>query len=231
MRRDVRQYQYYPSYNQYNYNQQYGNGYGNYPQNGNFPQYAYDQNNYQTGNYGQVQQVVNDVCDDRAANFQDKGLFDTLLHIFQPQNARPQGTTLPGMRPGTTNPNPGMPPGMQPAMQPQQAQLPSFFNLIKILIKDFFGDKSFGEGIINKSTGRTATCNEVKSFVESEYQKFQQNPQSYASQIQGQNNGQYAPVNGPGYGPYVGQNSWNNGQYGYSRGYGPYGVQNQLWGR
>ena len=98
-----------------------------------------------------------------------------------------------------------------------------------MLISNFFGDKSFGGGIINKSTGQTASCHELKSFVDSEYRKFEQDPQGYASQIQGYQaqNTQY-PTYGQPYGPYNQgyiQNGYSNTQ-GYPY-YGPY----QQYGR
>ena len=88
-----------------------------------------------------------------------------------------------------------------------------------MLIQDYFGDKSFGGGIVNKSTGLTATCYEVKSFIDAEFQKFQQNPQSYANQVQGY------PNQGYGQSDY-GQQNWNYGQFDYTQVYGSYGVQN-----
>ena len=95
-----------------------------------------------------------------------------------------------------------------------------------MLISNFFGDKSFGGGIINKSTGQTASCHELKSFVDSEYRKFQQDPQGYASQIQGYQpqNTQYQTYGQP-YGPYN-QGYIQNGYQGYPY-YGPY----QQYGR
>ena len=203
--RDVRQYQYYPNYNY----QQYGNGY--YPQYG---QYQYD---------GQNQQGIYDICDDRA--FQDKNLMQLLSHLIpflnpqQPPNRPLPNRPPPNVRP-TNRPLPYRP--------PQRSGMVGFFNAIKMLIQNFFGDKSFG-GIVNKSTGQNASCDEVKSFVESEYRKFQQNPQGYASQVrgyQGQNTGY--PNYGQPYGTYTGYNQGytQNVYQGYPY-YGPY----QQYGR
>ena len=194
--REVRQYQYYPDYNY----QQYGNGYTTYSQYG---QYG------QNGQYNQNQQEIYDICDDRSMNFQDKNLMQMLQQILnqgsanirngqpsngqppngqppngQPPNGRPPNGRPPNGRPPNGRPPYGRPPYGLPPNRPRNG-LGNFFDLIRMMIRTFFGDKSFGGGIINKSTGQTATCHEVKSFVESEYRKFQQNPQRYASQVQG----------------------------------------------
>ena len=85
---------------------------------------------------------------------------------------------------------------------------------------------------IHLSTGQTATCLEFKSFVESEYRKFQQDPQGYVSQIQGyqlQNTG-YQNY-GQSYGPYTGYNQGYTqngyGQYTNGQGYPYYGPYQQ----
>ena len=132
---------------------------------------------------------------------------------------------MPNFIPGCRSPQcpPRRPP---PNRRPQRSGMGQFFNLIKMLISNFFGDKSFGGGIINKSTGQTASCHELKSFVDSEYRKFQQDPQGYASQIQGYQpqNTQYPTYEQP-YGPYN-QGYIQNGYQGYPY-YGPY----QQYGR
>merc|ERR1711990_304763 len=98
----------------------------------------------------------------------------------QPPNGRPPNGRPPNGRPPNGRPlchyasiicRPRPPSYGQP-----RNGMGNFFNIIRQMIQLFFGDKSFGGGIINKSTGQTATCHEVKSFVESEYKKFQQNP-------------------------------------------------------
>ena len=231
--RDVRQYQYYPNYNY----QQYGNGYPTYPQYG---EYQYDGQN---GQSIQNQHEIYDICDDRSMNFEDKNIMQMLKHILKGNplngnlfNGNPPGIICAGQfcpgspnfwngpQSGSIQPANGRPPNGRP-----RNGLGNFLDLIRMIIRTFFGDKSYGGGIINKSTGQTATCHEVKSFVESEYRKFQQNPQGYASQIQGyqgQNTGY--PNYGQPYGTYTGYNQGytQNVYQGYPY-YGPY----QQYGR
>merc|ERR1711990_645064 len=207
--------------------QQYGNGYTTYPQYG---KYQYDGQN---GQSIQNQQEIYDICDDRSMNFQDKNLMQMLKHFVnqgsantrngQPPNGQPPNGRPPNGQPPNGRPQNGRPPNGRPYGRPRNS-MANFFDLIRMIIQTFFGDKSFGGGIINKSTGQTATCHEVKSFVESEYRKFQQNPQGYASQVQGyqgQNTGY--PNYGQSYGPYTGYNQGctQNGYQGYPY-YGPY---------
>ena len=224
LQRNVRQYQYYPA--NYDYNQQYQNGYGPYGQQhmgGQYPYPAYNPYNSQNSQYGQNQQVTNDICDDRA--LQDKGLNELLQYILnqpaQSSQGPKQGPQGPQQRPQGPLQFPPQSPVRPQLMRPpqrQQSGIAAFFGLIRMLIRDFFGDKSFGGGMVNKSTGNPSTCYEVKSFIDAEYQKFQQNPQGYANQVQGYPNQGQADY---------GQQNWNYGQYEYIQGYGTYGGQNQ----
>ena len=220
LQRNVRQYQYYPA--NYDYNQQYQNGYGPYGQQqmgGQYPYPAYNPYDTQNSQYGQNQQVTNDICHDRA--LQDKGLNELLQYILNqpaqsPQGLKqgPQGSQQRPQGPQQRPQGPQQRPQQRP-QRPPQFRIAAFFDLIRMLIRDFFGDKSFGGGMVNKSTGNPATCYEVKSFIDAEYQKFQQNPQGYANQVQGY------PNQGYGQSDY-GQQNWNYGQYEYT-----YGGQNQ----
>merc|ERR1712136_529244 len=95
-----------------------------------------------------------------------------------------------------------------------------FLRIIKDIFSRLFSKKSFNgqNQVINKSTGQVVSCNELKTFINDEYNKYLQNPRDYQRNNYNQNQNM-----GGGYGDY----SWSNnngygGDYGgvYGGGYG-----------
>ena len=153
--REERQYQYYPT-NDY---QQYGNGYAAHPQYG---QYPYDGQN---GQYNQNQQEIFDICADRAMNFQNKNLSQLALIIsgLLPHWPRPPKYT-------TTNCT-----SLNTLEKPPKGTPTSLTGLTFILaaLQNLFRDKSFGSGIINKSS--ISDSSSVNAFSQTENFKSSRN--------------------------------------------------------
>ena len=99
------------------------------------------------------------------------------------------------------------------------------FDRVKRFFGGIFTTKSFNgqNQVINKSTGQVVSCNELKSFITDEYNKYLQNPRDYERNNFNQNqniDGGYG--GGYGGGNYNGQNvgyGWGNNN-GYGVGYG-----------
>jgi len=128
-------------------------------------------------------------------------------------------------------------------------KLKEFLETIKEILATLFRKKIIhGQNVIcqAKSTDRVVSCNELKSFINDEYNKFLQNPGNYQrNNLNQNNNGGYGGGYGSGYnngygngGGYGGQGHWQwgtggygmvndngnfggyNGGYGYGGGYG-----------
>ena len=126
--------------------QQYGNGYAAYPQYGQYP------NDGQNGQYNQNQQEIFDICTDRAMNFQNKNLSQLgqiIANFLIPHWPRPPKCT-------TTNCTP-----------------PIAHHFILALFHNLFRDKSFGSGIINKSS--ISDSSSVNAFSQTENFKRSRN--------------------------------------------------------
>ena len=56
-----------------------------------------------------------------------------------------------------------------------------FLDIIKPIFTGLFSQKSFNgqNEFINKSTGQVVSCNELKTFISNEYNKYLQNPSDY----------------------------------------------------
>ena len=97
-----------------------------------------------------------------------------------------------------------------------------FMSIIQKLLGGLFQSRSFNgqNQIISKSTGQVVSCNELKSFIDNEYNKYMQNPNGYQQIHQ---NPLYEVYPG-----YNGQNVYGQAVYGgygtdYGDGYGGYG--------
>ena len=112
-------------------------------------------------------------------------------------------------------------------------KLNEFLETIKEILATLFRKKNIhGQNFIcqAKSTDRVVSCDELKSFINDEYNKFLQNPGNFQN-----NNGGYGGGYGSGYkngygngGGYGGQ--WGTGGYGMVNNNGNFGGYNRGYG-